>query len=243
MYGTPCRSVSDLSQPLLPSITVGKFDYLIEYEQVHQICFSCGRVGHRRDIAIARQQPDWPTETLFRPLQNLAALILRQCDLMAALSDAFPEGMEHHKVALKPTWTRIQCTSRIHKLLGNPIHFPLDNNHLMDCFNILIWNCWGEGNEKFKHNFCDLFRLNKPKVVALLETKVGLSSMGMFFKTLGLTASTHVDPTGRLGGIWVPWDPTKVSVNTTLVTTQAIHVRLGKMDLKNGPFAPFYCVR
>lgn len=39
----------DLSQPLEPSIAVGKFDYSLEYEHIHTICFSCGRVGHRRE--------------------------------------------------------------------------------------------------------------------------------------------------------------------------------------------------
>ncbi|KAE9448537.1 hypothetical protein C3L33_19556, partial [Rhododendron williamsianum] len=39
----------DLSKPLEPSVAVGKFDYLLEYEHIHLICFSCGRVGHRKE--------------------------------------------------------------------------------------------------------------------------------------------------------------------------------------------------
>ncbi|KAI8527241.1 hypothetical protein RHMOL_Rhmol12G0060300 [Rhododendron molle] len=39
----------DLSKPLEPSIAVGKFDYMLEYEHIHLICFSCGRVGHRKE--------------------------------------------------------------------------------------------------------------------------------------------------------------------------------------------------
>ncbi|KAI8543050.1 hypothetical protein RHMOL_Rhmol08G0188600 [Rhododendron molle] len=37
----------DLIQPLPPSIAVERYDYFLEYEHLHQICFSCGRVGHR----------------------------------------------------------------------------------------------------------------------------------------------------------------------------------------------------
>lgn len=39
----------DLSQPLPPSIAVEKYDYYLEYEHLHLICFSCGRVGHQRE--------------------------------------------------------------------------------------------------------------------------------------------------------------------------------------------------
>lgn len=39
----------DLSQPLEPSVAIGKYDYSIEYEHIHLICFSCGRVGHRKE--------------------------------------------------------------------------------------------------------------------------------------------------------------------------------------------------
>lgn len=69
----------------------------------------------------------------------------------------------------------------------------------MACFNILTWNCRGAGNDNFKRNFRDIIHEHKPEVIALLETKVALNSMGMFFKNLGLTAATHVDPTGRAG--------------------------------------------
>lgn len=47
-YARICVEI-DLSKPLAPSIAIGKYDYLIEYEHVHWICFNCGRVGHRKD--------------------------------------------------------------------------------------------------------------------------------------------------------------------------------------------------
>lgn len=39
----------DLSKPLPSSVAVEIYDFLLEYEHIHLICFSCGRVGHRRE--------------------------------------------------------------------------------------------------------------------------------------------------------------------------------------------------
>lgn len=48
-YSRVCVEM-DLSQPLEPSIAVDRYDIMLEYEHIHQICFSCGRVGHRREF-------------------------------------------------------------------------------------------------------------------------------------------------------------------------------------------------
>lgn len=42
----------DLSKPLEPSVAIGKFDYMLEYEHIHLICFFCGRVGHRKEVCL-----------------------------------------------------------------------------------------------------------------------------------------------------------------------------------------------
>ncbi|KAL7214354.1 hypothetical protein ACSBR1_026712 [Camellia fascicularis] len=75
---------------------------------------------------------------------------------------------------------------------------------------VMLWNCWGADNKIFRRNFKELIRVHRPNVVALFETKVPFSSMGLFFNHLGFTASTIVDPVGRVGGIWLIWDPTQV---------------------------------
>lgn len=48
-YARICLEV-DLNKPLEPSIAVDKHDIRIEYEHIHQICFACGRVGHKREF-------------------------------------------------------------------------------------------------------------------------------------------------------------------------------------------------
>lgn len=85
-----------------------------------------------------------------------------------------------------------------------------------------------------------MLRSHKPEVVALLETKVTLNSMGMFFNSFGFTASTHVDPSGRVGGIWVLWDPTKVTLNTTHISVQAIHATVRKDGFEEWIFSAIY---
>ncbi|KAL7175173.1 hypothetical protein ACSBR2_028888 [Camellia fascicularis] len=52
----------------------------------------------------------------------------------------------------------------------------------------------GAGNKVFKRNLREIISNHKPSIVVLMETKVQLSSMGLFFNKLGFTASTHVDP-------------------------------------------------
>lgn len=112
----------------------------------------------------------------------------------------------------------------------------------MSAFNIIVWNCRGAGNDRFKLNFADLFNSHKPDVVALLETKVSTSSMRLFFSNLGLTESICVDPSGRSGGVWVIWDPRKVTVTTIKVATQVIHVNVKKTSLRIGSYQLFMLV-
>lgn len=96
---------------------------------------------------------------------------------------------------------------RVNHIMGQPdFNTPpeLPNKGSM---NLLIWNCQGAGNNTFKRNIWDLIRNHKPDMIILMETKVTLSSMGMFFNNLGFTASSSVDPNGRAGGIWLLWEP------------------------------------
>lgn len=111
---------------------------------------------------------------------------------------------------------------------------------MMPSFDILVWNCRGAGNDRFRSHFKDLITSYKPDVVALLETKVKFSSMGMFFKNIGYKASTYVDPIGRAGGIWLLWDSDRVSLNITHVTSQAIHASVKIDDYEDWIFSTIY---
>lgn len=82
----------------------------------------------------------------------------------------------------------------------------------MSPVDMLFWNCRGAGNNKFKRTIKELIKTHKSDLLVLMETKVDLQSMGMFFNTLGLTTTAHVDPIGRSGGIWMLWNPNNVNV-------------------------------
>ncbi|CAL5387980.1 unnamed protein product [Camellia sinensis] len=47
-YARVCIEM-DLRKPLISQIAIGKYIYHVEYEHLHLFCFSCGRVGHRRN--------------------------------------------------------------------------------------------------------------------------------------------------------------------------------------------------
>ncbi|XP_030923116.1 uncharacterized protein LOC115950001 [Quercus lobata] len=47
-YARLCVQV-DINKPLIYTVLIGKFQQSIVYEGIGKLCFSCGRVGHRRD--------------------------------------------------------------------------------------------------------------------------------------------------------------------------------------------------
>ncbi|KAI7979724.1 hypothetical protein LOK49_Contig267G00002 [Camellia lanceoleosa] len=47
-YARVCVEM-DLRKPLISHLTIGRYHYVVEYEHLHTLCFSCGRVGHRKD--------------------------------------------------------------------------------------------------------------------------------------------------------------------------------------------------
>ncbi|KAI7996803.1 hypothetical protein LOK49_LG10G02049 [Camellia lanceoleosa] len=111
-------------------------------------------------------------------------------------------GQERHMILVMATQSIKDNLKRAKGYLGIDDQDPLPNftNTHMD---LLISNCMGAGNKKFKRNLCELVQIHKPDLLVLMETKVELASMGMFFNQMGFTTSAHVDPIGRSGGIWM----------------------------------------
>ncbi|XP_028120402.1 uncharacterized protein LOC114317817 [Camellia sinensis] len=105
---------------------------------------------------------------------------------------------------------------------------------------ILIWNCRRTGNNTFKRNLRELLRAHKPEILVLMETKVTFSSFGNFFNNLGFSASTVVDPIGRMGEIWLLWDTAHVNVHTSSVSNQYIHATIHKEDYEEWVLSAVY---
>ncbi|KAI8013993.1 hypothetical protein LOK49_LG05G00296 [Camellia lanceoleosa] len=110
----------------------------------------------------------------------------------------------------------------------------------MDLLKLLIWNCRGAGNKTFKHNLVEILRSHKLEILIVMETKVAFSKMGNFFNRLGFTASTIVDPIGRVGGIWILWDTNHVNVRASSVGPQVIHATIHKEDYEEWVLAAVY---
>lgn len=113
------------------------------------------------------------------------------------------DGDRFHHIKMKSRRTLEQNIARVRKVLEAFPAFPIQEESMNSCFKMLVWNCRGAGNNNFQANFTALVNIHNPVVVALLETKVCLSSMGMFFTSKGFTAASLVDPNGRAGGIWL----------------------------------------
>ncbi|KAI7992913.1 hypothetical protein LOK49_LG12G00027 [Camellia lanceoleosa] len=123
--------------------------------------------------------------------------------------------------------------SIVHGILGLSPSEPLPEFSNRSSMNIMLWNCRGAGNKIFCKNFKEIVRTHRPDVVALFETKVMFSSMGLFFNNLGYTTSTIVDPMGRVGGIWLIWNPTQVSVNAFVANQQVIQATVQMKDYED----------
>ncbi|KAL7207488.1 hypothetical protein ACSBR1_029440 [Camellia fascicularis] len=114
-------------------------------------------------------------------------------------------GSQTHNLKIGSTRAMVSDLIRVRKILGTPDFCPLPN------FPKSL-SMKGAGNKVFKRNLREIISNHKPSIVVLMETKVQLSSMGLFFNKLGFTASTHVDPVSKCGGIWMLWDPFKATV-------------------------------
>ena len=39
----------DITKPLINTVLIGRFEQSVVYEGIHSLCFSCGRIGHRKE--------------------------------------------------------------------------------------------------------------------------------------------------------------------------------------------------
>ena len=97
---------------------------------------------------------------------------------------------------------------------------------------LLFWNCRGAGNINFKNTMADLHRDQSPDVIMLFETKVLFQSTKMYFDQLGFSESIIMDPVGRVGGIWVLWNPTSVNLKGYHADSQVVHAIVTKNNFE-----------
>lgn len=97
-----------------------------------------------------------------------------QTSLMLRTTEMCLRNTLPHKLSLTPSRKRKAMLVDMRAIPNTPGFPPIETNFLRDNFKILVWNCRGAGNNRFKQKFSDLVSLHKPEIVALLETKVAL---------------------------------------------------------------------
>lgn len=48
-YARLCIQI-DINKPLINTVLIGRFEQQVTYEGIHKLCFSCGRVDHRKEV-------------------------------------------------------------------------------------------------------------------------------------------------------------------------------------------------
>ena len=56
-----------MNKPLITSVQIGEFEQSISYEGIQRLCFSCGRLGHRKEACPYSIRPVSP---LLEPLRS-----------------------------------------------------------------------------------------------------------------------------------------------------------------------------
>lgn len=144
-----------------------------------------------------------------------------------------------HYISMIPIKTLEENHKAIRGYLGIDSQEPLPDQEIPS-MDLLIWNCRGASNHRFKRNLRELVQIHRPKLMVLLETKVEFKEMGMFLNCMGFTASSHVDPIGRSGGIWMLWNPNFVNVQVIEASSQQIIATISRQDYPDWLLSTIY---
>ncbi|XP_021762943.1 uncharacterized protein LOC110727671 [Chenopodium quinoa] len=98
----------------------------------------------------------------------------------------------------------------------------------------------GTGNKEFLSVLREIVRINKPIVLALVETHMGGDHADRVATILGYNGHTRVDAQGFSGGIWVYWKPELVTVDPIEQANQYITMQITKVGEEPWYFSAIY---
>lgn len=68
---------------------------------------------------------------------------------------------------------------------------------------IMIWNVQGAGSQNFLTMIRELVRVNKPTIMALVETHISGETATKICEKIGFSGQFRIDAQGFSGGIWL----------------------------------------
>ncbi|XP_021718083.1 uncharacterized protein LOC110685852 [Chenopodium quinoa] len=93
----------------------------------------------------------------------------------------------------------------------------------------MIWNTQGTGSREFINVLKEIVRVNKPCVLALVETHMGGDHAQKIASILNYNGHTRVDAQGYSGGIWIYWKPELVKVDPITKHNQYITMMITRV--------------
>ena len=91
---------------------------------------------------------------------------------------------------------------------------------------ILMWNCRGALNPKFKRRVCELVANHRPSIMVITETRVGGERAEKIIEGLPFDGFITTDTIGYAGGLWILWNKEGVEISLLANTEQEIHATL-----------------
>ncbi|KAL2935019.1 hypothetical protein RDABS01_018138 [Bienertia sinuspersici] len=106
--------------------------------------------------------------------------------------------------------------------------------------SFMVWNVQGAGSRAFIAALKEIIKVNKPVVVALVETHMGSDQAMMISKHIGFSGHLRVDAQGYAGGIWVYWRQEVVNVREIDNSMQHINMEISRLGEEPWYFTAIY---
>ncbi|KAI8015510.1 hypothetical protein LOK49_LG05G03274 [Camellia lanceoleosa] len=117
----------DLRKPLLSYFAIGKYNYVIEYEHLHTFCFSCGKIGHRKDSCSNRLQmvPEKTTQIAVEGEKEASHLVtvewwIEEVKVKIKAWWQFEASQSQHLVIASSKLSMEDNHNRVREMLGTP---------------------------------------------------------------------------------------------------------------------------
>lgn len=87
---------------------------------------------------------------------------------------------------------------------------------------ICTWNVRGAGKKGFSKVICDLRKLFRFEVLAILEPRISGARASKIVNNLGFSDNFMVEASGFSGGIWLLWNSCKTKLQVVASSTHTI---------------------